>query len=75
MHCQSLTECFEDISAYAGTEGTGFPLIVNTENFHDYQQIMERLSADKSKQCIYISEHTYENGLPNIQEVLEIIKG
>ena len=34
---------------------------------------MQRLSADETKQCIYVSEHTFENGLPNIQEVLSLI--
>ena len=75
VRCQNLTECFEQIRAYADGEGTGYPLLVNTENFHDYQEIMQRFKADESKQCVYVSEHTFENGLPNIQEVLEIIKG
>ena len=75
MRCQNLTECFEHIRAYADGEGTGYPLIVNTDNFHDYQEIMQRFKADETKQCIYVSEHTFGNGLPNIQEVLNIIKG
>ena len=75
MHCQNLTECFEAISAYTNGEASGFPLIVNAENFSDYQEIMLRLSADESKQCIYVSDHTFSNGLPNIQEVLTSIKG
>ena len=40
MHCQSLNECFEHISAYADGKGTGYPLIVNTDNYHDYQEII-----------------------------------
>lgn len=75
MHCKSLVECFEGISAYANGAGTGYPLIVNAENFSDYQEIMHRLSADETKQCIYVSDHTFGNGLPNIHEVLEIIRG
>ena len=74
MRCHDLTECFEHIRAYVDGKGTGYPLIVNTENFHDYQEIMQRFNADETKQCIFVSEHTYGNGLPNIQEVLEIIK-
>lgn len=75
MYCKSLDECFEHISAYADGNGTGFPLIVNTENYNDYQEIVQRLSADETKQCIRVSDHTYGNGLPNIQEVLDIVKG
>lgn len=40
MHCQNLTECFEAISAYTNGEASGFPLIVNAENFSDYQEII-----------------------------------
>ena len=75
MFCESLSECFEQISAYAGREGTGYPLIVDAENFNDFQDILHRLNADGSKQCIYVSEHTFENGLPNIQEVRDLISG
>ena len=74
MRCQNITECFEQIRAYAEGENTGFPLIVNVENFKDYQEIMQRLIADDTKQCIYVSEHTYVNGLPDIQSVLDIIR-
>lgn len=74
MHCQSLIECFEQISAYTDRESTCFPLILNAENFLNYQEIMQRLTADETKQCIYVSEHTFDNGLPNIQEVLSLIK-
>ena len=75
MYCQSITECFEHISAYAAGGLTGFPLLINVENFKDYQEITHRLSADESKQCIYVSEHTFANGLPNIQEVTEALSG
>lgn len=74
MHCQSLFKCFEEICAYADSNGTGYPLVVNTENFSDYQKIMHRLNADDTKQCVYVSDHTFRNGLPNIQEVLDIVK-
>ena len=73
MYCQSITECFKHISAYAAGEPTGLPLLVNAENFKDYQEITHRLSADESKQCIYVSEHTFANGLPNIQKVTEAL--
>lgn len=75
MYCKSLSECFAQISAYADREGTGYPLLVDAENYNDFQEILHRLSADDSKQCIYVSEHTFANGLPNIQEVEEILSG
>ena len=75
MYCKSLSDCFEQISAYADREGTGYPLIVDAENYNDFQKILHRLNADGSKQCIYVSEHTFTNGLPNIQEVKDLISG
>jgi len=75
MYCKSLSECFEQISAYADREGTGYPLIVDAENYNDFQEILHRLNADGSKQCIYVSEHTFGNGLPDIQEVKNQIRG
>lgn len=69
MYCKSLSECFEQIRAYADGSGTGYPLIVDAENYNDFQDILHRLNADESKQCVYVSEHTFGNGLPNIQEV------
>ncbi len=73
MRCQGLEDCFAQIGAYAGGAGTGYPLIVNVENFTDYQGIMGRLGADGTKQCIRISEHTFPNGWPNIPLVYEMI--
>ncbi len=69
MYCQSLNECFNQISTYAGGSCTGFPLLVNVNNFADFNEIAQRLYADDSKQCIYVSEHTFGNGMPDIETV------
>ena len=66
MYCQNLSECFEQISAYAEGSYTSFPLIVDTENFTDFSTIEHRMHADDSKHCIYVSENTYINGIPNM---------
>ena len=75
MYCKSLDECYEQINAYFDSRRTGLPLIVDTDNFDDYQEILQRLNADGSKQFIYASEHTYDNGIPDIQIIKEIISG
>lgn len=74
MYCQNLTECYGQISAYADGATTGYPLIINVENYNDYQEIMGRLGADGTKRCIHVSEHTFKNGLPNIQETIGIVR-
>ncbi len=73
MRCQGLEECFAQIGAYACGTAIGYPLVVNVENFTDYQGIMGRLGADGSKQCIRISEHTYPNGWPDFPSVYDLI--
>ena len=71
MYCHSLAECFEQISAYAEGGCNGFPLIVNTESFTDFNTIELRMHADNSKNCIYVSKNTRENGVPDIQTIKE----
>jgi hypothetical protein len=66
MNCKDTAECFEQISTYFSGERTGYALIVNTENYHVYQDIFQRLQADSSKHCIYISDMCQKNGLPDV---------
>lgn len=70
MHCQNINECFEHISSYYGGENTGYPLLVNTECFADFQNILQRLEADANTHCIYVSNNTLRNGLPDIPEAI-----
>lgn len=73
MRCENLTECREQIRAYAEGASTGYPLIVDAQNFHDYQEIMNWFSAEGSKQFVFVSHHTFANGLPNVPELLQSI--
>lgn len=75
MYCSGLSECYEQIRAYTDRDGTGYPLIVNTENYNDFQEILNRMAADESKECIFVSDHTFANGVPNIPAVIEKITG
>lgn len=81
MRCTDVNECFEQISAYfSGNNKTGHTLagqalLVNTENYDIYQDILQRLQADDSKECIYVSELCFPNGLPDVDSCLEKIKG
>lgn len=43
MLCANTEECFEEINAYYNGEKTGHFLIVNTENYDIYQQIIQAL--------------------------------
>mgnify|MGYP000945569743 FL=1 len=75
MFCNDINECFEQISAYCSSEKTGHPLLVNTESNDAYKRILNRISADKSKNCIFVSDNTQPNGLPNLDSIMGMITG
>lgn len=70
MLCANTEECFEEINAYFNGEKTGHFLIVNTENYDIYQQIIQRLQADTNTACIYQSKNSLPNGLPDVDAVI-----
>lgn len=75
MRCNNTSECFEQISAYFSGKKTGHFLLVNTENYDAYQEIHQRLEADSSKKCVYVSKNCLPNGLPDIDTAISISSG
>ncbi len=75
MNCKDIQSCFAEIDAYCNGEKTGHVLLVNTENYGLYQQISARLQADKTKKCIFVSQHCPSEGLPNIDDICSMITG
>lgn len=70
MYCKTVNECFQEINAYCANKPWGYPLLVNTENFNDFQTVLQRLEADANKQCIFVSQFVQKNGLPIIDDVI-----
>lgn len=70
MNCSNVAECFEQISAYFNGDKTGSYLVINTENYDVYQEILQRLQADTIKHCIYVSDNCYPNGLPDVDSAM-----
>lgn len=75
MYCKTVNECFQEINAYCAGKPWGHPLLVHLENFDDFQTVLQRLEADASKQCIFVSRFTQKNGLPNIDDAIAKITG
>ncbi len=75
MYCKTVNECFQEINAYCAGKPWGYPLLVNMENFNDFQTVLQRLEADASKQCIFVSQFTQKNGLPIIDDAIAKITG
>ena len=70
MHCSNTIECFEQISAYFNGNKTGSYLLINTENYDVYQEILQRLQADSTKNCVYVSDNCFPNGLPDVDAAI-----
>lgn len=70
MNCSNTIECFEQISVYFNGDRTGSYLLINTENYDVYQEILQRLQADATKSCVYISDNCYPNGLPDVDSAI-----
>ena len=70
MRCANSSECFEQISAYFDGKRTGHFLLVNTENYDVYQEILQRLEADSSKKCVFVSKNCLPNGLPDVDAAI-----
>lgn len=69
MDCKDVLSCFGEINAYCRGESTGYPLLVNTENYDIYQDILGQIQADSSKKCVYISEYCRKDELPDLYEI------
>lgn len=70
MNCKDIQSCFSEINSYCAGKPTGRALIVNSENYTLYQEIRSQLEADHSKSCIYISQKSSKNGLPDVDLIL-----
>ena len=75
MRCNNTSECFEQISAYFDGKKTGYFLLVNTENYDAYQEILQRLEVDSCKRCVYVSQNCLPNGLPDVDAAVSIASG
>lgn len=75
MYCKTVNECFQEINAYCAGKPWGHTLLVDLENFNDFQTVLQRLEADASKQCIFVSQFTQKNGLPIIDDAIAKITG
>lgn len=75
MYCDNIDESFQQISMYFKGQCTGYPLVLDTEDIEIYSEIIQRLEADRSKDCRYVSDSCRKNGLPNIEACISNISG
>lgn len=75
MYCKTVNECFQEINAYCIGKPWGHPLLINVETFDDFQTVLQRLEADTSKQCVFVSQFIQKNGLPMVEDAIAKIIG
>lgn len=73
MECNTMDQCFDRIEAYCQKEITGHPLLVNTENAHDFQCLVKRMQLDGNKTCAFVHDYC-RKGLPQIDALFRDVK-
>ena len=73
MECNTMDQCFDRIEAYCQKEITGHPLLVNTENAHDFQCLVKRMQLDGNKTCVFVHDYCGK-GLPQIDALFGDVK-
>lgn len=73
MECNTMDQCFDRIEAYCQKEITGHPLLVNTENAHDFQRLVKRMQLDGNKTCVFVHDYCGK-GLPQIDALFQDVK-
>lgn len=73
MECNTMDQCFDRIEAYCQKEITGHPLLVNTENAHDFQRLVKRMQLDGNKTCVFVHDYCGK-GLPQIDALFRDVK-
>ena len=68
MRCQNLTTCLDEIRSYMESDVTGYPLLVNTQNYGDYHALLQRLEQDVATEKVFASALCATHGLPLLEE-------
>ena len=73
MICKELYRCFEELDSYCLSSQPGNVLIINAENYDDYQAIANRLKADHSKKCHNVFSYAEDDNFPIVDDVLAVL--
>ena len=73
MHCKDIQSCIAEINSYCRAKPIGKALLINVENYDAYQGLRSIIEADNTKNCIYVSNYTPANGLPDIDQIMDLI--
>lgn len=73
MLCSSIEKCHEEIAAYFDSEVSGYPLLVNIDDYKLYQLEISKIKADSSKSIIRLSDYGNGDSFPNHEKAIREI--
>ena len=71
MNCETLEECLRQINFYLASKIVAAPLIVNAENFRDYQRLREILPT--TCKVVRLSDYAEKDTLPRVEDLFSDI--
>lgn len=70
MKCADISSCLNEIRAYCERSSLGYALLINTENYDEYQNLLSMMEADNSKKVVRVSDYCCDESLPKIDEII-----
>lgn len=67
MFCADIETYCNEISDYFNSDISGYPFVVNVDDFSIYQQIVSKIEADSTKKLIKVSDFCNDDNFPNIE--------
>ncbi|SHK77972.1 hypothetical protein SAMN05216582_11737 [Selenomonas ruminantium] len=67
MRSLDVAECINEVASYCNNVSTGFPLIVDTEDYDLFHELISRLRIDVAKKFIYVSNYCKDGSIPDVE--------
>ncbi|SDP76627.1 BREX-4 system phosphatase PglZ [Selenomonas ruminantium] len=68
MRSLDVIQCINDVASYCNNVSTGFPLIIDTEDYDLFHELIFRLRIDVAKKFIYVSDFCKDDSIPDIEQ-------
>ena len=68
MRSLDVMQCISDVASYCNNVSTGFPLIIDTEDYDLFHELIFKLRIDVDKKFIYVSNYCKGDTIPDIEQ-------
>lgn len=73
MLCSSIEMCHNEITTYFDSEVSGYPLVVNIDDYKLYQLEIAKIKADSTKTLYRLSDYGNGDSFPNLDKAIRDI--